>query len=715
MASLMSSSFRRLFNPRGIAVVGASEDPARPGAQTLLALQHHAYAGHICPVNPRRTQIGALHCHASIADIDVPCDVAVIALPAAQVPGAIAECGRKGIGFAVVLGGGFRESGATGIQLEADMVAAARAGGVRVIGPNCLGLVNVPHHAYASFSSLTRAPDLQPGPVSAVIQSGGFGNSLVVQATLSGIGFQTVVASGNEADISAPELIHAFADDPHTKVILAYLEGLSDGRAFMAAARHALAAGKPLVVLKAGNTREGARAAASHTAYLTSAHDIYRAAFAQCGVIETHDIHDTVDMLRMLGAQRQAPGPRVAVIGGSGGSAVNFSDAADEHGLVLATLGRASLSVLEKNLPDNGTIGAIGNPIDYTASFINGPDDLRFLHSVRALLADPHVDQVAVLLALTAGERFAIVARFLAQAAGECGKPIAVFSSVPRESAPQAFDILAEANIPVFASPRRTAAAMGMLARHARALAQREHLFHDGDMPDAPICPELPSGTGAMDEHAAKQWLAAADIAVTRDALVSAGTATLPPGLRYPVAVKVVSRDIAHKSDIGGVKLGIANDAALAQAVAEVLANAARAMPRARIEGVLVSEMIGDGIETLIGVVNDRLFGPVVTFGMGGVLAEVLRDTSYRIAPFGLATAHELIASLRAAAMFAGVRGQPARDTQALAQLLVRVSQLAWQARDHIAEIDLNPVLVRPAGLGAVAADALVVLKEGEG
>lgn len=712
MASTMSSGFSRLFNPRGIAVVGASEDAARPGAQTLRALQRHGYAGHVCPVNPRRTQIGGLRCHASIADIDEPCDVAVIALPAAQVPAAVAECARKAIGFAVVLGGGFRESGPAGVQLEADLVAAARAGGVRVIGPNCLGLVNVPNRAYASFSSLARAPDLQPGAVSAVIQSGGFGNSLVVQATLAGIGFQTVVASGNEADISTPELIHAFADDPHTQVILAYLEGLNDGRAFLAAARHALAAGKPLVVLKAGNTREGARAAASHTAYLTSAHDIYRAAFAQCGVIETQDIHDTVDMLRMLGAGRQAAGARVAVIGGSGGSAVNFSDAADGHGLVMATLDAATLAVLERNLPDNGTIGTIGNPIDYTASFINGPDDLRFLHSVRALFADPGVDQVAVLLALTAGERFAIVAGFLAQAASESGKPVAVFSSVPRESGAQAFDILSAANIPVFASPRRAAAAMGMLARQSHIRTQRGRLCHDGDAQIAPLGGALPPCAGTMDEHAAKQWLAASGIPVTRDALVPAGAASLPPGLRYPVAVKVVSPDIAHKTDIGGVKLGIADDAALAQAVAAVLANAASAAPQARIEGALVSEMIGDGIETLVGVLNDRLFGPVVALGMGGVLAEVLRDTSYRVAPFGLDTAFEMIASLRGAAVFDGVRGQPARDTQALAQVLVRVSQLAWQARERIAEIDLNPVLVRPAGLGAVAADALVVLGE---
>ncbi len=708
-ASMPGSDFANLFNPRGVAVVGASSDPGRPGAQTLLALERHGYQGAICPVNPRYPDIRGKKCVASIADIGEACDVAVIALPAAQVAAAIEQCGRKGIGFAVVLGGGFREIGAEGIILEDRMLKQARASGVRLIGPNCLGYVNVRNRVYACFSSLTREPDLKAGPVSAVIQSGGFGNSLVVHAALAGIGFQNVVASGNETDIKAPEMIRAFVDDPHTRVILAYLEGIGDGRAFMAAARYALAAGKPLVVLKAGNTEQGLRAAASHTACMTGPYDICRAAFRQCGVIEVHDIDDTIDLLRCLVAGRFARGRNVGVLGGSGGAAVNFSDAADTAGLNLAPLGEKTLAVLKENLP---SIGSLQNPIDYTASFLSDANDMRFLNSARAMLADPDIHQLAILAALTAGERFKYLAQGLVSVSKDSDKPVLVFSSTPADAAVAGLEILATEKIPVMSSPRRAATAMGKLADYADALARRERLVAEAIVAERPL-PVLPAGAATLDEHAAKQVLSGFGITVTHDVLIPAGTAAgrLPQGLNFPVAVKIVSKDIAHKSDIGAVKLNVANDQGLASAVAEVIAAACKGAPKAQLGGVLVSEMVTDGLEAIIGVVNDPLFGPVVAFGLGGLLAEVLHDTTYRIAPFGLDTAREMIGELRASALFSGVRGQAPRDIDALATTLVMVSELAWLMRDRIAEMDINPVLVRPIGQGAIAADALIILK----
>ena len=289
---MASTDFTRMFNPRGITIVGANPDLSRPGRQTLLALERHGYGGGVYPVNPRYQEIGGKKCYASVADIDGPVDVAVVALQAKYVPDVMTQCGRKGIRFAVVLGGGFREVGPEGAQLEQQMLAAARAGGVRFIGPNCLGYKNVHDHVFACFGSITRAPDLQPGPVSALIQSGGYGNSMVIQCGYAGVGFRYLVASGSESDIKTTEIIDAYVDDPETKVILTYLEGVHDGRAFMASARRALAAGKPLVVVKAGNTRQGERAAASHTAFMTVSYDIYRAAFKQCGVLEVEDIAD---------------------------------------------------------------------------------------------------------------------------------------------------------------------------------------------------------------------------------------------------------------------------------------------------------------------------------------------------------------------------------------------------------------------------------------
>ena len=706
---MRKSDFSRMFNPRGIAIVGASTEPTRPGAQTLFALKRLGYRGGIFPVNPRYPEIQETKCFASVDDISEACDVAVIALPAAQVAPVIEQCGRKGIGFAVVLGGGFREDGPQGVLLERNLLETARAGGVRIIGPNCLGFVNVQNRAYAGFGSITRPPDLKPGPVSAVIQSGGFGNSLIVQAALAGVGFQNLVASGNETDIKATELIRAFVDDPQTRIILAYLEGVSDGRAFMSAARYALAAGKPLVVLKAGNTEQGLLAAASHTACMTCSYDIYRAAFKQCGVIEAHDIEDTVDYLQCLATGRPGRGRSVAVMGGSGGASVNFSDAADHCDLALTPFGHATLAVLKDNLP---SMGSTQNPIDYTANFVTEANTARLVKAMDAVLADPAIDQLGVLAATASGASFRIIAQSVAQALKKSDKPVMIFSSSQREMSIEALEILAAENVPVLRSPRRVAAAMGVLADYAASLQQRERLIAEYPVSERTL-PKLPLGAVTMDEHAAKQLLSGFGVSVTHDTLLPVGiaAASLPRGMAFPVAMKIVSKDIAHKTDIGAVRLNIADDAQLAGAVTEVIANARKAAPGAQLSGVLVSEMVSDGMETIIGVVNDPLFGPVVAFGLGGIFAEVLHDTTYRIAPFGIDTAREMISELRAAALFSGVRGQPQRDIDALAKTLSTVSELAWLMRDRIAEMDINPVLVRPAGQGAIAADALIVLK----
>lgn len=757
----------RMFNPRGIAIVGANPDVTRPGRQTVLALERHGYKGGVYPVNPKYDEIGGRKCLRSLADIEGPCDVAVIALPAAHVPDVIEQCGRKGIGFAVVVGGGFREAGPEGAILEHRMLDAARAGGVRIIGPNCLGFANIHNRAFAGFGSITRPPDLEPGPVSAVIQSGGYGNSMVIQAGQAGIGFRYLVASGGESDIKATELMEAFVDDPETWVILAYLEGVHDGRAFMSAARRALAAGKPLVVVKAGNTRQGVRAAATHTAFMTGSYDVYSAAFKQCGAIEAHDIGDAVDTLQTLISGRLARGRKVAVMSGSGGSLVSFADAADDYGLTIGPLTEETRAILKRNLP---SVASVDNPVDCTAGFHKESNAPRFVECIEALLADPGVDQLGLFMATAGGESLVHSAGAVVRSRNPTEKPIFAFSALPPSMTVEGRALLKSADIPVLATPRRLAASMAMLADYSVARAAVHPSTGSGRTVGGPVVhpstglvlrlskgsgqavepttaerstvradastapsvsngrgsaqrlvearttqtlPHLPTGAATLDEHASKQILAGFGIPVTRDALLpgDAQAVKLPDGFEFPVAVKIVSPDIAHKTDIGAVKLNITSHAQLAQAAAEVLANVRKAAPAAALSGVLVSEMVTDGLETIIGVVKDPVFGPVVAFGLGGVLAETLRDTTYRVAPFGLETAREMIGELRASALFAGVRGQPPRDVDALAQMLAAVSELAWLMRDRLAEMDMNPVLVRPAGRGVVAADALIILQ----
>jgi len=702
------NAFERLFDPRGIAIIGASADPTRAGGQTLHALQRHGYGGGIYPINPKYPEIAGMRCYPAPAAIDQPCDLAVIALPAVHVAEAVDQCGSRGIPYAIVLGGGFRETGEAGRAREQAMLAAARRHGVRIIGPNCLGLVSVRKHVYAAFGSLTREPDLQPGGVSAVIQSGGFGNSLVIRCALAGVGFRHVVASGNEADISAPELIDAYVADPETRVILTYLEGLSNGRAFMAAAGRALAAGKPLIAWKAGNSKQGSRAAASHTANLTGSYDVFRAAFRACGVIEVHDVDEAADLALCLLAGRLPRGRNVAVMGGSGGSAVVFSDTADEVGLTLAPPGPETMQVLRANLP---SVASLENPIDYAAGFPRPEDAPKFLNALDAVLADPSIHQLGLLFATVLGDTLKLGATVLAEAAARSDKPVMAFSVQPVEIAPVGLGILKAAGIPVLPSPARVARAMGVLADYAEALARR----NVSDVPPAVAsltASVLPEGAVTLDEHESKRVVAAYGVPVTRDVLIPVERISQPPAeLRYPVAAKIVSRDIAHKSDIGGVRLGIGSRGDLAQAAEQIVSAVRAAKPEARLAGVLASEMVTGGIEVIVGVVDDPAFGPVVALGMGGVLAETLRDVTFRIAPFGCETARAMIRELRAAALFDGVRGQPARDVEALAQTLARVSVMASSLRDRVAEIDINPLLVMRSGEGVIAADALVVLK----
>lgn len=702
------NTLQRMFNPRGIAVVGASTEPSRPGNQTLQALRHYGYRGGVYPVNPRYDVIGTLPCYPSVESVPAPCDVAVIAVPAAKSAEAVRQCGANDIGIAVVLGGGFRETGPEGLALESGLREAARSANVRLVGPNCLGYVNVPNRVFAGFGSITKPPVLEVGLVSAVLQSGGFGNSIIVQAADAGIGFQNVVTSGNEADIQVSEFIRAFVDDPHTQVILAYIEGVTDGRKLMDAGRYALAAGKPIVTIKGGINAQGLRAAASHTGCMLTPHALYGAAFVQAGIIEAVDICDAIDYLKCLISKRLPEGDQVAVIGPSGGSSVKFCDAAEEFGLKVPPLGPSTLAVLKETLP---SFASIDNPIDCTAGFVTDANVGRFQTVLEAVLADPAVHQLGFLAATASGNSYVNQSSATVAAMRNSNKPVICFSAMSDEHAGDGVAIFKSAEVPVIPSPRRAAAAMSMLARYARW--QRESRTVRYDPPDrTPVRIDPPSGRYILDEFESKNLIASYGIPVSNDATIPIDTAaSLPPGLSYPVAVKVLSPDIPHKSDIGCVALNVLDDAKLEQAVNAVVSRARSASRTSIVNRVLVSEMIPDGLEMIIGAVNDDVFGPTVALGFGGVLAEAIQDNVWRIAPFDTVTANQMIRELRGANVLNGYRNRTERDVESLARALSLVSELCWSIRDQFAELDLNPVMVLARGKGVVVADALIVLK----
>jgi acyl-CoA synthetase (NDP forming) len=699
----LSLSFERLFHPQGIAIIGASADITRIGSHPLKALKNAGYSGGIFPINPRYPELHGLPCFPDVMAIKAPCDLAVVAVPAPGVVQAIRDCGKAGIPFAVVLTAGFRESGPEGRKLEEELKRALAETGVRIVGPNCQGMLSVEARVWAAFGSVSDETELKPGSVSCAFQSGGFGYAIVNLAEAQGVGFRYCVSSGNEVDITTPELLSAFLDDPGTSLAFAYLEGTPDARRLLDLGRKSLQTGKPVLIWKAGTTDAGIKAAASHTANMTGSYDLYRAAMRQCGLIEVDDVEPIVDIARLFAQGREPAGSSIGVLSISGGSGVVFADAAVRGGLTLPPFSPETLAKMRELVP---AFGSPENPADITAAVFS--DASLFSRTLDVVLEDPGLDQLSILLASISGPRADHSAEVIAAAAAKTKKPVHVAWSGRHAKSEKAVKTLEAARVPFVTTPVRLARAAAVLARFA---ADRRRLLPR----KAPRIPEvgvkLPEGAVTLNEAESKAVLQGFGVPVVKEMFVAAGgdVGAAAAGLEGPFAVKVVSRDVPHKTEAGGVRLGVAREA-LSEAARSVADNARKAVPGAKIDGVLVSEM-AQGLETLIGVINDPGFGPVVALGLGGVLTEVLKDVTYRVAPFDLETAREMIAELRAAKLFEGYRGKPAADKEALARTLVTVSGMAVALAPRLKELDINPVFVRPAGQGVVAADALVVLK----
>jgi acetyltransferase len=701
--------FKNLLEPRSIAVVGVSEDIARPGSQAVSALRANGYRGSIYPVNPKYTDFDGLKCYPSIESIDGPIDLVIIGVPAKAVLPIMEQCAGKAVSFVVVLSGGFRESGPEGMERERQLMHIARQSGIRIIGPNCLGVVNVQEQVYAAFGSMTREPRLRPGSVSMVTQSGGFGYSIVLACAQENIGFRHVIATGNEVDVDTVELIDALVDDPNTECIISYIEGTRDGRRLLDVGRKALAARKPLLLGKGGVTDQGARAAASHTASMTGTYDFYRALYKQTGIVEVSELHQMADFVKMVQSRKVLMSNRIAVMGVSGGSAIVFADAGARGGLVLADLGAHTQERLAQVVP---SIGAIANPVDLTAGYFAPGNEEKIRTALLALLEDPGVDGVCINIATSGAKGSLAVAKAIGDLCREHAKPVVVFSSMPRAIVAQALDLLEAAGIAVFPSPSRAATALSML----RVLNAAQSRYQDSSAHLRPTAAAVTADVGTVQrgaiysERASKDLLSDAGVPVTRDIVVRPGETPALAGMAYPGVVKIVSADIPHKSEIGGVKLNLGSEGEVLAAVEQVLANAASLAPEAKIEGVMVSQMVIGGYELIAGVVNDEVFGPVVMVGAGGIYAEVWKDVTYRLAPIDQDEAVEMIGELRCRPILAGARGGAVLDVESAARALVALSRFAWANREVLQEVDVNPLFLGEHG--AIAADALVVAKQ---
>ena len=699
------SPLHDILAPSGIAVVGASADPTKRGYKAMVGLINGGYQGHIYPINPKADHILGVQAWPSLTEMPGCPELALLCTPAATVPALIAECGRRGVKGAVILASGFGETGEEGAALEAQMMEIARAHGVRIIGPNTSGMFNLHHQI-----NLLALDNVKPGDIGIVSQSGNMLLSLALEAQHNGqVGFSTYVGPGNQSDIGFNDYLRYLGEDEHTRVATLYVEGFRDGQQFLKVARDVTAM-KPVVVYKSGATEQGQKAASSHTGALAGSYQMTVDLLRQAGVSVVQYSDEILPVAEGLGRLQKAPGKRVAVISDGGGQATIAADRLSEAGLTLAELSDATRSALrEVLLPQASTL----NPVDVAGSSDANPSLLA--SCIELVMADEGVDSV-FLVGMLGGYslRFAESlmgdemrgAERMVELAQASEKPLVIYS-LYAPIKPPALRRLHEAGLPVYSSIEHAVRVLAALGERGEYLASQQV--------QETIAPAAPAETGKamlkaakaegrdLLEFEAKGLLAEHGIAVPEEWLVRREDELAEIAQRTqgkPLAMKVVSKDILHKSDAGGVKLNLVGEAPLRDAFQAIQSNAQAYDPNAQIEGVLVTPMAEKGVEVIIGMLRDPIFGPVLMFGLGGIFVEVLEDVAFRSLPLTLHDAQSMVDQLKAQKVLAGVRGAAGVDKQALVSLLMQVSQLV-EAYPEISELDLNPVIAYPKGHSA--------------
>ena len=703
----MRTDLARFFSPRSIAIIGASQDLVSISGQPLKHLVAHKYAGKLFPVNPKYQEVLGVKCYPSLAALPEAPDLALVVVNASRVADTLRACGKLGVPYAIVFSSGFSETGGKGVAMQRELAGIAAEFNIGIIGPNCQGMINPTARVYAGFGSIF-GDEYEPGRISMVSQSGGFGFSVMNLAALDGgLHFRQMVTTGNEIGVSSLDFIEYFIDDEHTDIIACYIEGLKDAHRLIEVGNRALAKKKPIFAWKVGNTEQGQKAAASHTANLGGEMALYKAAFHQAGIIQVDDIQDVIDYSLAFQCGKLPAGSRVAIITISGGAGILMTDECVARGMQVPPLAAATTDKLRDIVP---SFGSLVNPIDVTAAIFS---DLSMIgRTLNAVLDDPNVDSIAMINASLMGDLAASVAREIVAVAKHSRKPIFLAWSARDSVAPEAYAMLDAEKIPHYKSPVRCGRALSALSWYAEALRRADATRADTPPVITSVkAREMLAGrTDDVTEFAAKQVLAQYGICVTREELATSReqAVALAQRIGYPVVMKIQSPDISHKTEAKAVRLGIASDAAVAAAYDEILRNAKAYKQDARIDGVLVQEMVSGGIEAILGVTNDKLFGPAVMFGLGGIFAEVLKDVAFRIAPVTKAAALEMVAEIKGYAVLTGARGAAPADVDALADTIVRLSALALDLKDQIAELDINPLFVFPKGHGVKAGDALI-------
>lgn len=693
-----------VLRPRSIAVIGAARSPQTIGHAIVANLVRHGFTGPVYPVNPHATAISSIPAYPDIAAVPEPVDLAIIVVPKHAVVPVATECGRRGVRSLLVISAGFREVGGEGIERERQLLEATRRYGMRLVGPNCLGVLNT--DPGVSLNA-TFAPSMPPpGRVAFVSESGALGLVVLDYAREYGIGIGQFVSIGNHPDVTSSDLLEYWHEDPGVAAILMYVESFEEPRRFLELARR-ITRGKPIVVVKSGRSRAGARAAASHTGALAARGEAVDALLAQAGVLRAETIEELFDMALALQDQPLPSSRRAAVITNSGGPGILAADALESRGLELPAFAQATEARLRSLLPEEASLR---NPVDLIASV----SPATYAEALTTVLADPGVDAVVAIFAPPVNvQQYQVASAIAGLRSGHAGKPLLAVL-MGRESLAQARQTLREADVPTYVFPESAARALAALARQRERTERPDQSFEALPVDREAAARILRAAHGAERRtllgatplellHAYGIPTAPARMAATPEAAVEVAGA-----LGYPVALKLVSPRFSHKSDIGGVRTNLRHPDDVHRAFIEIGETVLRAAPDAELDGALVQKMAA-GRELIVGMVRDPAFGPLVMFGLGGTLTEAIGDVVFRLAPLERRDAAEMVRGIRGFRLLQPFRGAAAVDLTALEDVLLRVSQLACDFPE-IDELDVNPVLATEDG--AVAVDARVVMAD---
>ena len=693
-----------LFYPKSIAVIGASQDPQKIGYSVLNNIKKYLYAGDIYPINPKSEEILGIKTYKSISEIKGDVDLAVIAIPAPMVPQALRDCIEKGVKSAVIISAGFKESGTAGVLLEEELKALARDSGIRILGPNCLGVINTANNINATFA----AGMLPKGKISFFSQSGALGIAILDWAIGNKIGFSKFISLGNKADLNETDFIEYFIDDPETDIILGYIEDVVDGRRFLEIAQKATKV-KPIILVKSGGTQAGARAASSHTGALAGSENAFNAAFKQTGIMRAEGIEDLFETAKAFNSKKLPSGNNLLILTNAGGPGIIAADVAEKSGINLPQLSRETVEQLMSVLPKNASLY---NPVD----IIGDATAERYSAVLDRVINDPNVDGVLVILTPQAVINVEDTARVVIGSSKKTDKPL-ITSFMGLERVRTSVEMLKTASLSNYSYPEPAVRAFKRLSDFALWKRKKPEIppriEADRDAVKTVLQNALINKQYQFAEDGSREILSAYGFTFPEKFLArtSDEAAAAASRIGFPVVMKISSPDILHKTDIGGVKLGVSSRKSAKEAFADITANARKLMPSAFIKGVTVYETVPAGKEVILGITYDRTFGHMVMFGLGGIYVEVLKDVSFRIVPVSLSEADDMIGEIRSIQLLKGARGEKPADIGTIAESIVRLSQLVTDF-PHIQELDINPLVIYEKG--AKALDARIIISQDE-